>query len=144
MKRGTAMTKEELATKLNGREYMGEITKAEEQEAKESGLVVVFGASDDLIEFRGAIRDEAYCSHGSMIAITKEGLPKNECGDSDCPYFMKYWKSLTKIKALFDSNGYSWQYEAPFPVARFDIMEDEEKYCQGIVFELSSLDEGAQ
>ena len=42
------MTKEELAATLNGREYNHEITKEEEAEARENGLVVIFGASDDL------------------------------------------------------------------------------------------------
>jgi hypothetical protein len=35
-----------------------EINKAEERQAKDAGLVVVFGYSDDGVELRGAIHDE--------------------------------------------------------------------------------------
>lgn len=81
------ITKEELAEKLNGRTYLNEMTEEEEQEAKESELVVVFGQSDDLVELRGAIDDELDMYDGGTIYLTKEGVLKNECEDSDCPYF---------------------------------------------------------
>jgi hypothetical protein len=133
------MTKEEMASKLNGREYGNEITPPEENEAKESGLVVVFGASDDLCEFRGAIYDEADCYEGGKIPITRAGVLHSECGDSRCPYFKKLQESCAKIKAIWDRDGYSWIYEAPFSVATFEIMEDGETYCRGIVFEQKEL-----
>ena len=52
------MTKEQLAELLNGNEYRDEMTKEQEQAAKQNNLLVLFGASDDLLEMRGAIRDE--------------------------------------------------------------------------------------
>jgi len=134
------MTKEELASILNGREYTKEITKEEAQQAKENGLVVVFGASDDLIEFLGAIDDEVSCYEGGLIAISKEGLPRNECDDDECPYFAKLLEGMLKIKVLWDKDGYCWKYETPFPVAEFDIFEDGEKYCRGIVFDINSIE----
>jgi len=134
------MTKEDLASILNGREYTKEITKEEAQQAKESGLVVVFGASDDLIEFRGAINDEAGGDDEDLVALTKEGLPKNECDEVDCPYFEKLLENMPKIKVFWEKDGYCWKYEAPFPVAEFDIFEDGEKYCRGIVFDINSLE----
>lgn len=42
------------AEKLDGRKYGNELTRDEEKKLKDLGLVVVFGASDDLCEFRGA------------------------------------------------------------------------------------------
>ena len=51
------ITAKELAEKLNGRAY-GDSFDDVKQEAKESGLVIVYGASDDLMEFDGAIYDE--------------------------------------------------------------------------------------
>lgn len=58
------MTAAELAALLNGREYRKEMSRDEEQVAKAAGLVVVFGASDDLMELRGAISDEVGCYDG--------------------------------------------------------------------------------
>jgi hypothetical protein len=133
------MTKEELAKILNGREYMEEITEEEERQARESGLVVVFGASDDLVEFRGAIYGEAGAYEGGLVSLTKKGLPKNECDDPHCPYFGKLLDAMPDIDVLWDKDGYSWKYKAPFPVAEFDIVENGEKYCRGIVFNLDSL-----
>jgi len=52
------MTAAEFAEMLNGREYGNELTRNEEAMAKEYGLVVAYGASDDLMEFGGAICDE--------------------------------------------------------------------------------------
>ena len=52
------MTKEELAELLNGRQYREEITSDEEKIAYENGLIVIFGASDDLTIFKGIIDTE--------------------------------------------------------------------------------------
>ena len=46
------ITAKELAEKLNGRAY-GDSFDDVKQEAKENGLVIVYGASDDLMEFDG-------------------------------------------------------------------------------------------
>ena len=59
------MTKEELAALINGRKYRHELTDKEEKAAKDARLVVVFGASDDLMEFRGAINDECGAYDGA-------------------------------------------------------------------------------
>ncbi len=52
------MSPQELATKLNGREYGNETSVQLERTAKENNLVIAFGYSDDNLELRGAIRDE--------------------------------------------------------------------------------------
>lgn len=137
------MKKEELAKKLHGREYMSEITKAEAAEAKASGLVVAFGASDDLLEFRGAIDDEIGAYNGTVMAITPEGLLVNQCTDENCPYFAKISKATKEtVTAIWANEGdeYSWRIESTLPFAPFDIMEDGEKYCRGIVFKMPSAE----
>lgn len=134
------MTKEELAAKLNGREVGDEITEAEAKEAKYTGLVVVFGASDDLMEFEGAIRDEVGCFDGGTAYLTSEGLLENECDNEDCPHFLRLREKATTIEAIWNA-GCSWSYETDIPHATFDIMEDGEKYCRGIVFALADVKE---
>ena len=127
-----------FAEKLNGREYGSEITRTEESEAKELGFVVVFGASDDLCEFRGAIDDEAGCYDGGIIHFDKNGIFE-DC-DSDYKYVLAA-KGLCKIiEAVWCGEGdYSWTYKTDVPHATFDVLEDGEKYCQGIVFDIQSL-----
>lgn len=135
------MTIKELASILNGRKYRNEITKEEAKKAKEYGLVVVFGASDDLIEFRGAIDDEAGASDRDLVFVTKDGLlTEPDCG---CEYAAKYWQSIDKygIQILWSPTepDCSWKYVSQIPHETFNIMEDEDLYCVGIVFDLNNL-----
>lgn len=123
----TTMTKEELATMLDGRQYRDETTPEIEQLAKEGNLLIVFGASDDLCEFRGAINDEFGCYDGGEI--TCENLPKSieavwcplewDSSDSDC----------------------SWAYKTELPHANFRIYEGDELYCIGIVIDLNETNQ---
>lgn len=129
------MTKEEFASKLNGREYGEEITREEEAQAKASGLVVIFGASDDLMEFRGAIDDEIGAYEGTTAFIAPGGLLQNSSCDA-CQYFQKARDEAVKVEAIWDKDGYSWIYKTDIPHATFDILEGDEKYCRGIVLEL--------
>ena len=134
------MTKEELAAKLNGREYGAEITGKESHEAEDAGLVVVFGYSDDNVELRGAINDEIGCGDsGTLIPVTSTGLLINDCEDEDCPYFQQKAQHAASIEPLWDKEGYSWIYKTAIPHATFDIEEDGDKYCRGIVFALADV-----
>jgi hypothetical protein len=123
------MTKEELAQALNGCEYRNEISKDLARDAKNAGLVVVFGASDDLIEFRGAIYDEVGAYDGGEALITSSGL-LDEC------------TRARVIEAIWnDTEAPCWSYETDIPHATFDVMEDDEIHCRGIVFSLSDVTE---
>ena len=138
------MNAKELAAKLNGREYCYEITDAEVKQARDAGLVVVFGASDDLIEFRGAIRDEGDCYDGGEILIDAKGvLPSwdsaSESEESAQEYFERKPKARM-IKALFAKEGsYTWTYCTVIPHEKFEIFEDGEPYCRGIVFNIGEI-----
>lgn len=134
------MTKEELAAKLNGREYREELSSTEESNAKSWGLVVVYGASDDLVELRGAISEEVGVYDGGSVFLNSKGILTNECDDEDCPYFEKEKEKAVVIEALWCKEGdYSWTYKTDIPHATFEIMEDKEHYCRGIVFALSDV-----
>lgn len=134
------MTRDELAALLNGREYREEITKDEARAAKDAGLVVVYGASDDLMEFDGAINDEIGAWEGAAAYLNADGLLQNECPDEDCPYFEKLCEKAATIKALWCAeDGYSWTFETDIPHATFEIVEDGEPYCRGIVFALADV-----
>lgn len=141
------ITKEEMAIILNGREYRNEITDAEVKQAKDSGLVVVFGASDDLIEVCGAIAEEEGCSDGGTFLIGQRGFLRDwddflEDGPSkeDVAKYLEQEKTAKTIKAIWCGEpGYSWTYKTEIPHATFEIVEDAEKYCRGIVFDLEAL-----
>ena len=134
------MTKEELAAKLTGREYGSEITDAEAEEAKRAGLVVVFGYSDDNVELRGAVHEEIGTCGGVAVFLDIKGLIENECPESDCPYYARMKEKAAIIETLWcEETGYSWTYKTDIPHATFEIMEDGEHYCRGIVFALADV-----
>lgn len=129
------MTTKEAAALLNGREYTKEMTPAEEAAFKAAGLVAVFGASDDLAEFRGAWRDEVNCYGSSTLFVNERGPLINDCEDDYCPYFKAVRANAREIEAVWDHDGFSWIYLTKINHETFVIMEDGDTYCRGIVFE---------
>lgn len=142
------MTKEELAKQLHGKEYRNEVLGHLYEDAKASGLVVVYGASDDLMEFEGVIDDEFGCYEGGECWIDSEGvLPDRDEAEDDADGDedrMDDWhqrrKSAKKIKAIFCAEGEPpWTYQTKIPHATFNLMEDGEVQCRGIVFNIADL-----
>lgn len=122
------MTKEELAKLLNGRQYRNEINDLEEKQAKENNLVVIFGASDDLIEFSGAIYDEFDSYYETTILLNKDGtavaLEDEEIENNT-------------ITGIFTQKG--WEFSTDIPHAKFIIYEGNEFYGEGLVINLDDL-----
>ncbi len=146
------MTKEEFALRLNGREIGNELSAAEELEAKEHGLVVCFGASDDLLEFEGAITEETG---------TEAHFIRNKYGDIDVMDESKIAeiKELieeanikldipsAKITAQWDAREIdaSWLITPhKLPHATFDIMEDGALFCRGAVIAIKDIEEALE
>lgn len=131
-------TKETLAALLNGREYGDEITDQEEKDAKDCKLVVVFGASDDLCEFRGAINDEDDCYETKEIMFDDEGVvpswDEEDMSENEARRYFKRKQKARTLTAIWDQEGYSWIYKTDIPHATFEIKEGDDKYCRGIVF----------
>ena len=140
----TFVTKEALANALNGFSYPFDLPKQLVQAAYDAGLVVVFGASDDPMEFRGAIADELEAYGGTTVLMTADGIFENDTCHSQCRYFAQA-KALAQqqgktIEACCEQEGYSWIYLTTIPHVTFDIIEDGEKYCRGIVFVLADVE----
>lgn len=137
------MTAKELANALDNREITCGISKEQEHQAAENGLVIVFGYSDDNAEFCGAIDDEVGCFGGGTIYLTKDGiLPEPECVEGDhCPYFSTVKKAAKRIEAVWSETPDTpcWTYETDIPHETFRIFEDGEVWCVGIVFSIKDL-----
>ena len=123
------MTAKELAEMLTGSAYGMEVTPEIEAAARENGLVIVFGYSDDCCELRGAIHDEIDCYDGGTIYLTADGI-----ADWETP-------GARAIEALWCDTafGAAWSYRTDIPHATFEVYEDDEIFCVGIVFALSDL-----
>lgn len=110
----------EFANKLTGRESAyPQFTKEETDYAKENGIVIVYGASDDLLEFDGAFYDEAGVFDGGTVTLNNESvvIDAKWCEDKD-----------------ENGNVIAWTYNTNVEHETFDIVEDDEIYCRGFVF----------
>lgn len=140
------MTKEQLAEILNGNIYGHEIDKDEERAALKAGLVVVFGYSDDNVELRGVFQEELSAYEGTTFRVNARGVAptwgENEEKDYDDAkaFFDAQALPGADIKAVWNDKGNPcWAFETTIPHATFDIMEDGEKFCRGIVFSVADL-----
>lgn len=140
------MTKESLAQMLDGREYPFRLTAEETRLAELSNLVVIFGASDDLCEFEGAIIDEMGAPGQFLIA---DGKLLPELDDEDVDALSKHGalaavnkqrRNATVVGAEWcpdgDGKSPSWRIRTAAPYAKFRIMEDGEVFCEAIVIDL--------
>lgn len=126
----------EFAESISGREYgYPQFTKKEIETAKENGFVIVYGASDDLMEFDGAIYEEIGCYDGGTAWVKGERV-------SDAPIVV----GEKTIKAIWCGgetddcgNEITWTYETEIPHETFMIYEGEEPYCKGIVFNIKEV-----
>jgi hypothetical protein len=134
----------ELAAQLNGMQYPLRLPKTLTDEAKASGLVIVYGASDDLMEFEGAIYDEVGCYDGGTAYVDAKGLlPDRDSieDDEDLKDYFARQPNAKTIEALWCKEGeYSWTYKTDIPHETFEVLEDgEPPYCRGIVFALADI-----
>lgn len=133
-----------FALELDGREYGRELKKEDRERAKELGIVIVYGASDDLCELDGALCDEIACYDGGAAHLSQGGVLENiirlkcACDETeDCPLaqqVIQYGNVLQIRWCADDADGYAWDYKINVPSAPFRIYDHGEKYCRGIVF----------
>ena len=136
------MTAHEAAAELNGSEIGKEGSQELWARMAEDKLVAVFGDSDDVMVLQGAEDDEVGCYRGGSAGFTPAGLLRNECEGEDCPYFKCLFAAgVTEVKAVWNDRGPepAWTYQTDIPHATFEIMEDGEVWCRGIVFSLADV-----
>lgn len=140
------MTKEEFAKIMMDCTYGDEINRDLEKIAKENDLVVIFGASDDLTEFRGAISDEAgvYNVKTHEFIKTKRGYEIYNIRFDAAELIDSGWtplKIVFTVTAEWCPQGFegSWRIKSSLPYASFNVMENDELYCEGIVIDLKDI-----
>jgi len=134
------LTAKRMAEML-GRRVMGnEITEAEERMARDADLVVVFGYSDDNVELRGAIHDEVAAYNGATVYLSATGLLQNDCDDDRCPHFERERKRAARFKAKWDDGtGAAWTFDVPWRHYTFEVFEENELFCVGVVFAMQEV-----
>lgn len=134
----TAMLVSQLAVQLNGCDYREGPSEELIQYAKDNKLVIVFGYSDDGIEFRGALNDE-FGAPG-LVHLDHRGFIKSECDDYSCPYFKRLLEDSVTIESFWDEKpNRIWSYKTKIPHSVFTMKEDGEEMAEGIVFSMEAL-----
>lgn len=144
------MTKEEFVLQLDGRDRRVGISKEEAKFAKENGLIIIYGESDDLVEFEGAIYDEIGAWDGTDFIIARKGdeIPVDE--DEGTFRYAKELEALPiekggKFKNLFTAEwcpedlDCSWRITTDIPHCVFQLLEDGEIFSVGIVVDVKDL-----
>lgn len=104
------MTLRDIVKLLDGINYVDMFSEenAHMLTAEKNGIVVVSGASDDLMEFSGAINDEVDVYDGGIVGVTKDGLVDGGA----------------EIEAVWCAEEAPWTYKTEIPHEQFNVVED--------------------
>lgn len=143
------MTKEQLAQALNGCEYRNEVSDELAQVAKESGLIIIYGASDDLCEITGLNDTELSSYRGGDFVLFNDGRAFmvehssdiiEEHDEETYDLYRQAFKAGQIVTAQWcEVEDYGWTYKTDIPHASFEILDDGDKMGRGIVISAATL-----
>lgn len=148
------MTKEQFAAQLEGRDRRNVISKAEIKLAKDNNLLIVFGVSDDLMQFCG-ILNERYDAFGGREVFLHKNTDE-EIAILSCYDAQKIQRSLGdkipfNLYALIIGQQWqpkeincAWIIYCNAPHAIFDIYDIDDNngkdlFCRGMVLEKNDI-----
>ena len=142
----------EFAAMLHGRDCQPNLTQDELLLAQQRGFVVVYGDSDDRVEFEGALRAEgdtnplAKDRPAGVLALSEDGELLNE----DSELYAEYIKeNRNAIKVFYcKKDGLNWAFESDIPHETFltydggyneEYVDFDDGFARCMVFELAAL-----
>jgi hypothetical protein len=146
------ITPKEFAAMLHGRDCQPNLTPDELLLAEQKGFVVVYGDSDDRVEFEGAIRAEGHTNPllknapAGVLVLSEDGRLVDEDSDLYTEYIMANRNVITVFYCCRD--GLNWAFESSIPHETFFTYDggyDEEYanfddgFARCMVFEVSAL-----
>lgn len=136
-------TIQDFAAALDGREYKQEITPDEIAAARDAGVVIIYGKSDDTTVLCGAIDAETDTSGGGTIYLTAEDGLFEDC-PCDCIHSRRAKARAKVVDVRFCKGAYVWSYDTDLPHATFEIRDNQPnskniKFCEGIVIDKAAL-----
>ena len=72
----------------------------------------------------------------TITRTSRASIPFAPCDDG-CEHSQKAYEKANKIEGDYTRNG--WVFKTSIPHATFEIIEDNERYCMGLVFNISDL-----
>ncbi|WP_312697019.1 hypothetical protein [Sphingobacterium mizutaii] len=145
------MTKEQLAEALNGCEYGNEVSDELSKKAKDNGLIIIYGYSDDLTEIDGFGNDEIGCYRGGDFVLLNDGRAfmvkhSGDMADEHSELKETYALYLQALEAKqivtaqwCENDSRGWTYKTDIPHSTFMILHHGEKRGIGIVIDVQYL-----
>ena len=129
---------EQFAMILGKRDFSEGLSDVETECAKRSGLVVVTGYSDDLIELEGAFFAEGGCFKGGDFHLkrVKGKWVLNE-GRGEQNNISALWYDRNAFTD--DGDPIPWTYKTDIPHASFIAANGGDPFSEGFVFDVHSL-----
>lgn len=134
-------------------EYPAEDIKGFVEELKADGIILAFGMSDDLLEFSGALNDECEAWNGTVERLVphKDGSVSvfDEDENKETAELNRLQiRRLTEVRANWCPENEkkeiwaSWHITSPDSefFGSFDIFEDGELYCRGLIIPVERLE----
>lgn len=134
------MKANELAAQLHGIE-LGDIPGDAIEGARRGGLVMVYSPSADTIAFYGALRGQVNMFEDGTVYFDIEG-PLPDVDDVPEVDRLAYYarKGLAHmISAEHERDGFTWTLSTIVPHSRFMVLNNGERYCRGIVFDIKAI-----
>jgi len=146
------ITLKEFSVILHGRDCNFKLTPDERLLAEQKGFVVVYGESDDRVEFEGAIMAEGHINPlvkdgpAGVLVLSKDGKLLDE--DSDL-YTEHLKENRNTINVFYCSkDGLNWVFESEIPHETFltydggydeEIADFDDGFARCMVFDVSAL-----
>lgn len=127
------LTKEYVALIINGRQYRDEIPNELREHKDFKKFVICHFSSDDNFVVDGHNIDEAGMYDGGTAYFSKNGLI-SEFDDEDESIITQHYLTVHT-----DSRADGFIMSSEIPNASFNINEDDDRYCKGLVFDFSEL-----
>lgn len=122
----------ELSNTPNSDDSWFDLTPSQKEFCKAHDIVVVYGYSDDNVEFDGAIREEVGAWEGAEIYVDVNG-PIESC-ECECKYYKAAIENAKRINAFWYLDDWAWEFRTDIPHETFEFYSDGDPYCKGIVF----------
>lgn len=141
-----------MAKALNGCSYCN-LPWALVQRAKAERLLIVVGESDDIVSLYGVVNDEASSSFmvgpsgiqpslSSMLEECLERVSRYGEGDQTARKQLTDWVSANSQSGVVTANypdEHGWSFKTELDHACFEVIEDGDVQCVGIVLALDAL-----
>ena len=140
------VTAEEFAALIDGNQYLKETTKEQCQLAFNSGLMVIYGYSDDGLCVDGVGADQYGAFDGGKFHFSKAGVRVVQNWDWHSEAIRLGYTPPTSaffVDAQWCPDGYgvSWRIVPDCPHFTFNIMEDDDLFCVGAVVDMAQFNQ---